>query len=111
MVSGTNGRLTPDGRFAFVVVAEEVAVYDVDTGRPIERMYSPSDRAVGWTYAGGTFYFAVLHKLQDKTYQDMLQMPSVGNYRIYECVPGRADVCIEVAEVPEDSADAPVLAR
>ena len=51
-------------------------------------MYSPSDRAVAWTYTGGSFYIAVLHKLQDKTYQDMLQMPSEGNYRIFECVPG-----------------------
>lgn len=111
IVSGTDGRLTPDGRFAFVVAAEEVAVYDVDTGRRIERMYSPSDRAVGWTYSGGTFYFAVLHKLQDKTYQDLLQMPSEGNYRIFECVPGRADVCIVLVEVPRDTVDPPVLAR
>jgi len=112
MVSGTEGRLTTDGRFAFVVdVNGEVLVYDVSTGRQVERMYSPSDRAVGWTYAGGSFYFAVLHKLQDKTYQDMLQMPSEGNYRIFECVPGRADACVQVAEVPEDSADEPVLAR
>ena len=111
MVRGTEGRLTPDGRFAFVVVAEEVVVYDVATGRQIERMYSPSDRAVSWTYSGGTFYFAVLHKLQDKTYQNLLQMLSEGNYRIFECVPDRADACIEMAEVPEDSADEPVLAR
>ncbi|MGZ5399062.1 MAG: hypothetical protein ACXWDM_03545 [Nocardioides sp.] len=111
IVSGTDGRLTSDGRFAFVVAAEEVAVYDVDTGRQVERMYSPSDRAVSWTYSDGTFYFAVLHKLQDKTYQDMLQMPSEGNYRIFECVPDRADACIELVEVPEDSSDAPVLAR
>ena len=77
----------------------------------MERMYSPSDRAVSWTYSGDAFYFAVLHKLQDKTYQDLLQMPSEGNYRIYECVLGRSDVCIEKAEVPEEVPDAPVLAR
>lgn len=111
VVSGTEGRLTPDGRFAFVVVNQELLVHDVDTGRQIERMYSPSDRAVGWTYFGGSFYFAVLHKLQDKTYQDMLQMPSEGNYRIYECVPGRADACVAVTEVPGDVPDPPVLAR
>lgn len=110
-MAGTDGRLTPDGRYAFVVENEEALVYDVRTGRPVERMYSPSDRAVGWTYSDGTFYFAVLHKLQDKTYQDMLQMPSEGNYRIFECVLGRADVCIERAEVPQDVPDPPVLAR
>lgn len=110
-VSGTEGRLTPDGRYAFVVVNQEVLVHDVGTGRQIERMYSPSDRAVGWTYSDGSFYFAVLHKLQDKTYQDMLQMPSEGNYRIYECVPGRPDACVEVTEVPGDVPDPPVLAR
>lgn len=110
-VSGTQGRLTPDGRYAFVVANEEVEVYDVETGRRVERMYSPSDRAVGWTYSGDSFYFAVLHKLQDKTYQDMLQMPSEGNYRIYECVPGRADACVQVAEVPKNTPDPPVLAR
>jgi len=111
MVAGAQGRLTPDGRYAFVVVNEEVLVYDVDTGRQVERMYSPSDRAVSWTYTGDAFYFAVLHKLQDKTYQDLLQMPSEGNYRIFECVLGRSDVCIEMAEVPEEVPDAPVLAR
>ena len=74
-------------------------------------MYSPSDRALGWTYTGEAFYFAVLHKLQDKPYQDMLQMPSEGNYRIFECVPGRDDVCIERAEVSGDVPDPPILAR
>lgn len=111
IVSGAEGRLTPDGRFAFVVELDEVLVYDVDTGRRVERMYSPSDRAVGWTYTEGTFYFAVLHKLQDKTYQDMLQMPSEGDYRIYECMPDRADACIQRAEVSADAPEPPVLAR
>ena len=34
MVGGTQGRLTPDGRYAFVVDNEEVLVYDVDEGQP-----------------------------------------------------------------------------
>ncbi len=110
-ITGTNGRLTTDGRYAFVVENQEVVVYDVATGQPLERMYSPSDRALGWTYTGEAFYFAVLHKLQDKTYQDMLQMPSEGDYRIFECVPGRADVCIQRAEVSGDVPDPPILTR
>ena len=111
LIEGTEGRLTPDGRYAFIVQDDELVVFDVASGDPIERMYSPSDQAESWTYTDETFWIAVQHKLQDKQYQDMLQMPSEGNYRIFECVPGRADVCIDRAEVPEDVADAPVLAR
>ncbi len=111
-VPGTDGRLTPDGRYLLVRDARgELVVHASRTGRRIPRLYSPSDRAVGWTYRDGTFWFAVVHKLQDKQYQDMLQMPSEGDYRIFECVRGRADVCIERAEVSQDVPEPPVLAR
>ena len=39
-------------------------------------------------------------------------MPDQGDYRIYECVPDRADVCVEVARVPTGvRRSSPVLAR
>lgn len=110
-VSGTQGRLTPDGRYAFVVVDEEVVVYDVDSGRQVEQMYSPSDRVVDWTYADDAFYFAVVYEMPAKNYQYLVQRRSAGDYRIYECVPGRADACVLMAGVPEDVTDPPVLAR
>jgi hypothetical protein len=112
-VPGTEGRLTADGRFLFVRDAvEEVRVLETSTGRRLPLMYSPSDTPVSWGYSDdGRFWFAVEHDLQDKTYQDTLQMPSRGDYRIYECVPGRADVCIERAEVTEDAPEPPVLAH
>lgn len=111
VVEAEDARLTPDGRYAFAVRADELAVYDVDSGKPIERMYSPSDEAVAWGYQEGTFVFAVLHRLQDKTYQDMLQMPSEGNYRLYACRPDLADPCRKLAEVPEDVPDPPIFAH
>lgn len=112
-IPGTEGRLTPDGRFVFVLDAvEEVRVHETATGRRLPLMYSPSDAPVSWAYTeDGRFWFAVEHDLQDKTYQDTLQMPSRGDYRIYECVPGRADVCVDRAEVAEDAPEPPVLAR
>lgn len=112
-VLGTEGRLTTDGRFVFLRDAvEEVRVHESATGRRLPLMYSPSDVPVSWSYSNdGRFWFAVEHDLQDKTYQDTLQMPSRGDYRIYECVPGRADVCINRAEVPEDAPGPPVLAH
>jgi hypothetical protein len=112
-VLGTEGRLTSDGRFVFLRDAnEEVRVHESATGRRLPLMYSPSDVPVSWSYSGdGRFWFAVEHDLQDKTYQDTLQMPSRGNYRIYECLPGRGDVCVERAEVREDAPGPPVLAH
>ncbi|GAA1479182.1 hypothetical protein GCM10009623_36280 [Nocardioides aestuarii] len=112
-VAGSEGRLTADGRYLFVRDSvEEVRVYETSTGRRLPRMYSPSDAPVSWAYSeDGRFWFAVEHDLQDKTYQDTLQMPSRGNYRIYECVPGRSDVCIDRAEVAEDAPEPPVLAH
>lgn len=110
-VPGSQGRLTADGRYAFVVENDELVVHDLAAGRRVERMYSPSDRALAWSYTAGRFYVAVQHKLQDKTYQDILQMPSKGDYRIFECVPGRADACVELTTVPEDAPQPPVLAR
>lgn len=108
-----DGRLTRDGRFLFVLdEREDLAVYDVATGRPLPRMYSPSDVAVAWGYVDdGSFLFALQHQLQDKRYQDMLQMPSEGNYRIMHCDPLQTDPCRELAEVPEDVPDPPVFAR
>ena len=108
-VTGTQGRLTPDGRYAFVVENDETFVYDVDTGEQLPRMYSPNDHAEAWTYADGRFWFAVL--LQDNQSQNELQMTDQGDYRIYECVPGRADACVQRAEVSGTVPEAPVLAR
>ncbi len=110
---GTEGRLTSDGGYAFLVDAtDEVRVHASATGRQLPLMYSPSDVPVSWGYTeDGRFWFAVEHDLQDKVYQDTLQMPSRGNYRIYECVPTRADRCVEVAEVREDAPGPPVLAH
>lgn len=110
-VPGSRGRLTSDGRYALVVENEELVVHDLAAGRRVERMYSPSDQALTWSYAAGRFYVAVQHKLQDKTYQDILQMPSKGDYRIFECVPGRADACVERTTVPESAPEPPVFAR
>ena len=112
-IDGSEGRLTSDGRFLFVRDAlEEVRVHETSTGRRLPLMYSPSDAPVSWAYSDdGRFWFAVEHDLQDKTYQDTLQMPSRGDYRIYECVPGRSDVCIDRAEVAEDAPEPPVLAH
>ncbi len=113
VIDADDARLTHDGRYAFAVSPshfDALEVYDVETGRPAPQMYSPSDHAVAWTYDSGTFYFAVLHMLQDKTYQDMLQMPSEGNYRIYECRPGREpEPCRKLTEVAEDVPDPPVF--
>ncbi|QBR91461.1 hypothetical protein [Nocardioides euryhalodurans] len=111
VVDAEDARLTPDGRYAFVVRDGQLAVYDVATAEPIDRMYSPSDEAVSWAYREGTFVFAVLHMLQDKTYQDMLQMPSEGNYRLYACRPELATPCRKLGEVPEEVPDPPVFAQ
>lgn len=112
LVTGTDARLTPDGRYVLATVAEDLVVYDSQTGQEVPRMHSPSDQGLSWTYTGDdTFFVTVLHKLQDKQYQDTLQMPDEGDYRIYECVPGRDDVCVEVHRVPRESPDPPVLAR
>ena len=111
-IGADDARLTHDGRYAFAVDdgdANRLEIYDVETGRPIPQLYSPSDEAVSWTYQDGTFYFALLHMLQDKTYQDMLQMPSEGNYRLYECRPDRAEPCTKLTEVPEEVPDPPVF--
>ena len=106
-----DARLTHDGRYAFGVrdTDQRLEIFDVETGRPIPPLYSPSDEAVSWTYLEGTFYFAVLHMLQDKAYQDMLQMPTEGDYRIYACVPDRPEPCEKLAEVPEEVPDPPVF--
>ncbi|QZY30390.1 hypothetical protein [Nocardioides coralli] len=113
LVPAVEGSLTRDGRYAFARDEfAEMVVYDVMTGQPIERMYSPSDVAVSWGYVDdGSFLFAVLHKLQDKTYQDTLQMPSEGEYRIYHCDPLRADPCEKIAEVDGDLPEPPIIAR
>ncbi|HEX6148533.1 RNA polymerase sigma factor [Nocardioides sp.] len=112
LIVGTDARLTPDGRYVMADVDEDLAVFDVATGEEVPRMHSPSDEGRSWTYVGDdTFLVTVLHKLQDKRYQDTLQMPDQGDYRVYECVPGRDDVCVEVHRVPRESPDAPVLAR
>lgn len=112
-IDAEDARLTHDGRYAFGFqendAYDQLQVFDVETGRPIPPLYSPSDEAVTWTYQDGAFYFAVLHKLQDKTYQDMLQMPSEGSYRLYECRPGLPRPCTKVTEVPEDVPDPPVF--
>ena len=113
VIDADDARLTHDGRYAFAVQdshLDELTVYDVESGRPVPRMYSPSDHAVAWAYEGGTFYFAVLHMLQDKTYQDMLQMPSEGDYRIYGCRLDRhPEPCQKIVEVPEDVPAPPVF--
>ncbi|WP_432479254.1 hypothetical protein [Nocardioides sp. GXQ0305] len=105
-IDADDARLTHDGRYAFAVRESQfdvLEIYDVESGRPAPQMYSPSDHAVAWSYTDGTFYFAVLHMLQDKTYQDMLQMPSEGDYRLYECRPDREpEPCVKLAEVPEE---------
>jgi len=112
LIVAGDARLTADGRYVMAEVAEDLAVFDVDTGAELPRMHSPSDEALTWTYVGDdTFFVTVLHKLQDKQYQDALQMPDRGDYRIYECVPGRDDTCVEAHRVPRESPDAPVLAR
>jgi len=108
-VVADDARLTHDGRYAFAVRDEALRVYDVETGRPTPGMYAPSDKAVAWTYDAGTFYFAVQHMLQDKQYQDLLQMPSAGDSRIYACRPDRLDPCEQLAEVPEAVPDAPLF--
>lgn len=113
VIDGEDARLTHDGRYAFAV-EEGVAggglqVYEVESGRPLAPLYSPSDQAVSWAYQDGTFYFAVLHKLHDKTYQDTLQMPSEGDYRLYGCRADRADPCTLLTEVPEEVAEPPVF--
>lgn len=111
-IVGTDARLTTDGRYVMAVVDEDLTVYDTATAEEVPRMHSPSDQALSWTYAGDdTFLVTVLHNLQDKRYQDTLQMPDQGDYRIYECLPGRDDVCVEVVRVPRESPVAPVLAR
>lgn len=108
-----DGQLTRDGRFLFALdEREELVVHDVAAGRPLPRMYSPSDRALAWGYVDdGSFLFALQHALQDERYQDMLQMPSEGNYRIVHCDPLQSEPCRELAEVPEDVPDPPIFAR
>lgn len=113
-VDADDARLTHDGRYAFAVRDDVgLEVLDVETGRPVAPMFSPSDRAVAWTYADGTFVFALLHRLQDKAYQDLLQMPSEGDYRIYACRTGpegsSRGSCEKLLEVPEEVPDAPVF--
>ena len=112
LVVGNDARLTPDGRYVMAALDDDLVVYDAATGEEVPRLHSPSDQALSWTYVGDdTFLITVLHRLQDKRYQDTLQMPDQGDYRIYECVLGRADPCVEVHRVTRDSADPPVLAR
>ena len=112
LIVGADARLTADGRYVMAEVAEDLAVFDVATGEELPRMHSPSDQGLTWTYTGDdTFFVTVLHKLQDKQYQDLLQMPDQGDYRIYECVVGRDDVCAEAHRVPRESPVPPVLAR
>jgi len=112
VVDADDARLTHDGRYAFAVRdsrLDELEAVDVEPGRPLPRMYSPSDEAVSWAYQRGTFYFAVLHKMYDKTYQDTLQMPSAGDYRIYSCRPFVPSACRKLAEVPEEVPDPPIF--
>jgi hypothetical protein len=113
VIDADDARLTHDGRYAFGVqeadAFDQLEVFEVETGRPVPPLYSPSDEAVSWSYQDGTFYFAVLHMLQDKTYQDMLQMPSEGDYRIYACVPDRPQPCDKLTEVSEEVPDPPVF--
>jgi hypothetical protein len=109
VIDADDARLTPDGNYAFAVEGEVLSVLDVETGKPIEPMYSPSDVVVAWGYHEGSFVFALLHNLADKAYQDMLQMPSVGNYRLYVCRPGLVEPCRRLAEVPEEVPEAPVF--
>lgn len=112
LIVAVDARLTADGRYVMAEVAEDLAVFDVATGEELPRMHSPSDQGLTWTYAGDdTFFVTVLHKLQDKQYQDTLQMPDQGDYRIYECVVGRDDTCVEAHRVTRESPDPPVLAR
>ena len=111
VIEADDARLTHDGAYAFAERDDDLVVHDVETGLPTERMYSPSDHAVAWGYSEGTFVFAVQHMLQDKTYQDMLQMPSEGDYRIYACRLGLGDPCRTLAEVPEEVPDPPLLAQ
>jgi hypothetical protein len=113
VLPAVEGRLSRDGRFAFARDDfAETVVYDVETGTAVDRMYSPSDVAVSSGYVDdGSFLFAVLHKLQDKTYQDTLQMPSEGDYRIYHCDPLRPDPCEKLTEVDGDVPDPPIFAR
>jgi hypothetical protein len=113
VIDGDDARLTHDGRYAFAVqpndAYDQLRVYDVESGRRLPPLYSPSDEAVAWTYQDGTFFFAVVHMLQDKRHQDTLQMPSKGDYRLYACRPDRADPCDLLTEVPEEVPDPPVF--
>ena len=113
VVDAVDGRLTPDGRYLFTVDdREQLVVYDVLTSKRLPGMYSPSDLPVAWGYAGdGTFLFALVHHIQDRQYQDLLQLPSPGDYRIYRCQPRVVDQCTELAAVPEDVPDPPLIAR
>ncbi len=112
-IDADDARLTHDGRYAFGVhegdPLDRLQVYDVPTGRPLERLYSPSDEPVAWAYQDGTFVFAVQHKLQDKAYQDLLQLPSRGDYRLYACRPDRPEPCEQLASVPEEVPEPPVF--
>jgi len=112
LVVGSEARLTPDGRYVMAGLADDLVVYDAATGEEVPRMHSPSDQALSWTYVGDdAFLITVLHKLQDKRYQDTLQMPDQGDFRIYDCVPDRADACVEAHRVARESVEPPVLAR
>ncbi len=113
VIDADDARLTHDGRYAFGIQStdayDQLQVFRVEDGRPLQ-MYAPSDEAVAWTYQDGTFYFAVTHMLQDKRFQDMLEMPSEGDYRFYACRPGRPQPCEKLPlTVPEEVADPPIL--
>lgn len=109
VIDADDARLTADGDYAFAVKEEVLAVLDTETGEPVEAMYSPSDVVVAWGYDQGIFVFALQHNLADKAFQDMLQMPSVGNYRLYACRPELPEPCRRMVEVPEEVPDPPVF--
>ena len=113
VVRAVDGRLSSSGRYLFALdERQELTIYDVLTGRRIPRMYSPSDLAVAWRSADdGTFLFALVHKIQDREYQDLLQLPSKGDYRVYRCNPRLEEPCELLHEVPEDVEDPPLFAE
>ena len=57
VIDADDARLTHDGRYAFGVqeadAFDQLEVFDVETGRPVPPLYSPSDEAVSWTYQDG----------------------------------------------------------
>ena len=52
-----------------------------------------------------------MHKIQDREYQDLLQLPSKGDYRVYRCNPRLEEPCELLHEVPEDVEDPPRFAE